>query len=87
MITHVAIRFNGVIYSLPKPNRHHDVIRLIVDTTDAATVDSHGDDQGFLDHTGKYLTRKQALHIAYISGQLREDRPVLHNQLFSENLW
>ncbi len=26
MITHVAIRFQGKVYSLPAPNRHHDVI-------------------------------------------------------------
>ena len=29
MITHVAIKYNGVVYSLPKPNRHHHVIRSI----------------------------------------------------------
>jgi hypothetical protein len=86
MITHVAIRFDGIIYSLPKPNRHHHVIKLIVDTTDAKMVDSHGEDQGFLDDTGKYLTRKEALDIALVNGQMRDDRPI-YNELFSENLW
>lgn len=28
-ITHVAIKYNGKVYSLPKPNRHHHVIRMI----------------------------------------------------------
>lgn len=28
-ITHVAIEFNGKVWSLPKPNRHHHVIRAI----------------------------------------------------------
>ena len=51
------------------------------------TVDSHGDDQGFLDNTGKYLNRKEALEVAKINGQLRSDRPIWHNELFSENLW
>ncbi len=86
MITHVAIRFNGVIYSLPKPNRHHDVIRYIIELTGVETVNSHGEDQGFLDSAGKYWNRSEALIIAKNNGQLRKDRPIL-NKLFSENLW
>jgi len=87
MITHVAIKFNGVIYSLPKPNRHHNVIIKIIELTNAQTVDAHGDDQGFLDDTGKYLNRKEALEVARVNGQLRNDRPIWNNELFSENLW
>jgi hypothetical protein len=30
-ITHVAIRFHGVTYSLPAPNRHHNVSALLFD--------------------------------------------------------
>lgn len=87
-ITHVAIRFQGVVYSLPAPNRHHDVIRLIIERNpDVTHVDSRGQDQGFLDENGLYLTRKCALGIARANGQLRTDREVHANQLFSENLW
>lgn len=32
MITHVAIKVNGTVYSLPAPNRHHDVIRLAIES-------------------------------------------------------
>lgn len=60
-ITHVAIRFRGQVYALPAPNRHHHVIRHIVETTGVDSVDTHGDDQGFLDESGRYLNRKQAL--------------------------
>ena len=84
-ITHVAIQFQGKVYSLPKPNRHHDVIRYIVEQTGVDTVDHTV--QGFLDASGKFLTRKQALIHAEVNGQLREDRPIWANQLFSENLW
>jgi hypothetical protein len=86
-ITHVAIRFNGVVYSLPKPNRHHNVIWLIVEQTGVETVDAHGEDQGFLDSEGEYLTRKEALDNARFNDQLRDDRPIWNEELFSENLW
>lgn len=87
-ITHVAIRFQDKIYSLPKPNRHHDVIRHIIETNPGLSyVDAMGDDQGFLDESGRYLNRKQALLTAKVNDQLLEGRPIIHNQLFSENLW
>lgn len=86
-ITHVAIRFNGIVYSLPPPNRHHNIIWKIVEETGATHVDSHGDDQGFLDSAGNYLTRKEALDNARFNGQLRDDRPIWNDELFSENLW
>ena len=87
-ITHVAIRFRGVIHSLPAPNRHHDIIRKIVtDDPTVDCVDGEEDDQGFLDETGAYLTRWQALRVARHTGQLRTDRQVYANRLFSENLW
>ena len=85
-ITHVAIRFRGVVYSLPKPNRHHDVIRHIVETTNAKYVDSRDEDQGFLDESGQYLNRKQALTSAQLNGQLKG--PLKHAwALFSEDIW
>jgi hypothetical protein len=86
-ITHVAIRFKGEIYSLPAPNRHHDVIRHIIDSTGETHVDSRDEDQGFLDSTGRYLTRWQALRVASQAGQLKPNEPVRIGLLFSENVW
>lgn len=83
----VAIRFQGKIYSLPKPNRHHNVIRLIAETTGVSYVDSRGEDQGFLDEDGNYLNRKQALLSAKINNQILDESKIVANQLFSENLW
>lgn len=86
MITHVAIRFGGKIWSLPKPNRHHHVIYKIVRELDVDTVDGGERDQGFLDDTGRYLTRTQALMHAKESGQVpREHRNP--RGLFSEDVW
>lgn len=87
-ITHVAVRFRGVVRSLPSPNRHHDVIRAIVEADPSVTyVDARDEDQGFLDASGRYLTRKQALVSARLNDQLRADRPIWHDELYSENLW
>ena len=71
-ITHVAIRFQGKVFSLPAPNRHHDVIRKIAEETDAERCDAHGDDQGFLDESGRYLMRGQALISALLNGQVKD---------------
>lgn len=86
-ITHVAIRFNGEIYSLPSPNRHHDVIRYICETTGATHVDVREDDQGFLDVNGVYLRRAPALARAHQTGQLKPGTQIHLNRLFSENVW
>lgn len=72
---------------MPKPNRHHDVIRLIVNQTGVQYVDAHGEDQGFLDQSGTYLNRKQAFVSAEANNQLRPTEPIRYNQLYSENLW
>ncbi len=87
-ITCVAIRFQGTVYSLPAPNRHNDVIRHIVETTGVDAVNVMGEDQGFLDETGRYLTRRQALGVAGREGQLKEGAlgPRL-GRLFSEDVW
>lgn len=86
-ITHVAIRFEGVTYSLPAPNRHHNVIRHIVDTTGATHVDSHDEDQGFLDASGRYLNRRQALVSALLNEQVKDPSKVRCEMLFSEDVW
>lgn len=82
-LTHVAIRFQGKLYSLPAPNRHHHVIReILIQNPDVCTVDN--DEQGFLDESGRFLTRAQALVSAALFGQLRrEPRGILT----SEDLW
>jgi hypothetical protein len=87
-ITHVAIRFQGKIYSLPKPNRHHDVIRHIVHKTGVSHVDAYGQDQGFLDSNGRYLTRRQALNVATVAHQLKPNNTGSKlGELYSEDIW
>ncbi len=85
-VTHVAIRFQSKIWSLPAPNRHHHVIRHIVESTDVKHVDCYDEDQGFLDETGRYLTRKQALVSATENEQILKKTSPAH-LLFSEDVW
>lgn len=86
-ITHVAIRFRGKVYSLPKPNRHHHVIAKIIEETDADTVNTMGEDQGFLDAEGRYLTRREALAVALANNQVKDVAQIRAGRLFSEDLW
>lgn len=91
MIVAVAIRFQGQTWSLPRPYRHHDVIRKIVDTTGVDRVDALGEDQGFLDDVGRYLTRRLAFGLARANDQLiHQERPssaTKLGELYSEDLW
>lgn len=50
------------------------------------SVDTHGDDQGFLDANGRYLNRKQALVNAELNGQLKNGK-IIGGILTSEDLW
>ena len=86
-ITHVAIRFRGQVYSLPAPNRHHHVIAKIIQETGVDTVDVPEDDQGFLDATGTYLRRGQALVSAALHEQIKPGTVIRMNRLFSEDVW
>lgn len=86
-LTHVAIRFHGVVYALPAPNRHHHVIAEILKKTNVSNVDVPEDDQGFLDESGQYLNRGQALVSAQVCGQLKEGTIIRAHRLFSEDIW
>jgi hypothetical protein len=87
VITHVAIRFQGKIWSLPKPNRHHDVMRDIVAKTGVEFVDVPLEDEGFLADGKMYLTRGQALIHAMINEQVIDPTKVRARLLTSEDVW
>lgn len=87
MITHVAIQYNGKIYSLEKPARHHDVIRMIAKENGVGVKGS--DTQGFLTSDGTFLNRRDAFKLASTNGQMLPRGPNEYNggELFSEDLW
>ena len=90
-ITGVAvIDETGKVWSLPKPNRHHNVIHLI----DQNGHKARGE-QGFI-ADGKFIDRKTAKTYASQNGQElnNEQYFAVHNRekvnrdyLFSEDLW
>lgn len=86
-ITHVAIYFDGVTWSLPAPYRHAHVIHHI------RLVTGHGlygpSTQGFLDQAGHFLNRREAFIRAHQMGQVITRRPEGYqgDSLYSEDLW
>lgn len=98
-LTHVAIRKEGVVYSLPAPNRHHHILWIlskrrgnegVPDVADEhllkETQDSGGDSQGFLDANGQYLNRAEGLVRAQATGQIKNGK-IIGGVLTSEDLW
>ncbi len=86
MITHVAIKYEGEVWSLPPPNRH---CHVIWDICAKLGINQIGDDeeQGFLDSEGNFLNREEALIIALANNQIKDPNDIRANQLFSEDLW
>lgn len=87
-ITHVAVQYNGLTYSLPAPDRHHHMLRLIYKVSGPLTlVNGNTSVQGFLDNDGNFLDRKEALILATSAKQIKCESSIRSNQLFSEDLW
>lgn len=85
MIVGVALRHNetGEIYSLPKPNRHNDLIY-----SKPSSFIKGSFEQGFIDEDGRFYTRKQAAYHVWKVGQsltLRGD--YVPSILTSEDVW
>jgi hypothetical protein len=84
-LTHVAIRFRGKVYSLPAPSRHHHVIaEILKQNPDVHTISN--DEQGFLDESGTFLNRKQALASALWNNQIKSGVIIRYEMLFSEDV-
>jgi len=74
---------SGLHVVLPKPARHHHVLRLIYE---AGLPDPGPDGQGFLTNKGRFVDRELGLAIASFAGQIakKHGNP---DMLFSEDLW
>lgn len=82
-ISRVAVRFRNVLYSLPRPARHHNVLNLIADQLDESDITG---EQGFLHPiTGRFMNREEAAKYALTIDQVQTlSAPPL---LYSEDLW
>ena len=61
MITHVAVKRFGVVYSLPKPNRHHHILHMLYDLGITQAKIREDEIQGFMTDSGEFLDRKKAI--------------------------
>ena len=87
-ITHVAVIFRDQIWSLPRPYRHHDILRVIMNLNpDIKYIDFLDDDhQGFLDENGRYLRRRSAYINALLHEQVKGGK-LIGSVMTSEDLW
>lgn len=82
MIIAVACRIGQKIWTLPPPNRHHNVLWLM---GEREVEGYHLCEQGFLTDSGDFLTRSAARSYAMATGQC--PKPDHERHLFSEDLW
>lgn len=78
-----AICTGGVVYVVPRPGRHHNVLRAMPEHVAKA---SHLDDQGFVTSTGRFVNRREAAKIARAAVQLIRE-PTPWYMLTSEDVW
>ncbi|WP_062120289.1 hypothetical protein [Aureimonas sp. AU40] len=88
-IVRAANMHHGVIYDVPQPGRHGNVIRMISDLGLCSPSDPVVDEGGFLTSTGRYVDRREAWQIAEKVGQLLERAPTDKRGgfLYSEDVW
>ena len=84
MIAAAAIKYKDIIVSMPRPNRHHNIISAIYNLW-AIKTGSNGV-QGFITSTGEFVDRKEGLQIA------RDNNQIIYKNgndliLFSEDMW
>ena len=85
MIVGVAIRGEDFEVYLPKPARHHDVIRALAKTGMKTPIKG---EQGFIDDELGFVGRLVAGQIAQEAGQLLDEGKRLSRfGLFSEDVW
>ena len=83
MIEDAAIRLNGKVWRLPRPKRHHDIIRMLAEMGDKTPIRG---EQGFWDSKEGFVDRNRAYEIALECKQTDGATPV-PGMLFSEDLW
>lgn len=68
----------GIIWALPAPCRHHDILKHL--------PDEHTAEQGFLLSDGIFVDRVTAKSYAMMNQQILEGRGQFR-ELFSEDIW
>ncbi len=82
MIVGVAIKKDQILFYLPKPYRHNDVIAMMIDVYSESKPFRY---QGFVTDDWKYLNRVDAAEYALKNKQC--EKLIASPRLFSEDLW
>lgn len=72
--------------SLPRPARHHDVIRYMHEQG-YSRAEIARSEQGFVTSAGRFMWRAPALRVAQRAGQLIGGKSISSTRLFSEDVW
>lgn len=84
-VEYAAIKdHSGIVYFVPRPGRHHDVIKLMVKVYNRP-IPITGE-QGFVLSDGSFADRVRAREVAEAAGQLLP-RASKGKRLFSEDVW
>lgn len=92
MISAAAILRDGVIWTLPRPARHHNILWAMYDVDNNSAPDKRPKiipatgEQGFVTEKGQFLKRDEAYRVAIKAGQFLKE-PCAPPNLFSEDLW
>lgn len=73
---------DGIVHSLPSPNRHNDVIGMMYDLGYKTPING---EQGFITESGIFVKRRIAADMALITGQIKKLK--WPPNLYSEDLW
>lgn len=76
----------GIVYTLPRPARHGDIIRHMVENYFIDKIRDAEYIQGFITEEGVFVNRWTAKKIATKAGQLLE-REAGKDELYSEDVW
>lgn len=79
-----AVNAYGMIFSMPRPARHHHILRAM-DEAGLDAIAPGPEAQGFLTSEGEFVDRYKAGRIAIDAGQI--DGLSWPPDLFSEDLW
>lgn len=84
IVAAAALVGEGLILSLPRPARHHDINGAAYRAGIPGPIPPEC--QGFLTSDGRWLNRVDALAMANAAGQIVFKHPVLR-ELYSEDMW
>lgn len=86
-VVSAAVRLcNGLIISLPRPARHHNIVHALHNVGVVQGVYHDLDGQGFVLSDGSFATREEARQVAKDAGQLLKSA-IRSADLFSEDVW